>query len=183
MSDLITLPSRLPVAPSDYGDISVARLSQKHLDSLCEACRASASHVRPWLGNSLCPITPTATRQCIEEMEKKRASGYGITYLLMSEATCLGMGIINYIHPLHATANLGYWIRPEACGRGLAVNLCQSLAKLAFSQISLQRLELLVEPGNKASMRVADKLGAQREGLCRKRVFGRDAYLYALLAN
>ncbi|WP_232362684.1 GNAT family N-acetyltransferase [Salinimonas chungwhensis] len=171
------------MASSGYGNISVVRLAYKHQDSLCDACRASSGHVRPWLGNSLCPLTPSATRQCIEEMEKKRESGYGITYLLMGDGVCLGMGIINYIHPLHATANLGYWIRPEACGNGLAVNLCESLAKMAFSQINLHRLELFIEPGNKASMRVAEKLGADKEGLCRKRIFGRDAYLYALLAG
>lgn len=179
----MTLPARLPVAQSTPDNISVVRLASKHEDALCDACRASSQHVRPWLGSQLCPLTPSATRQCINDMEHKRATGYGITYLLMQQDTCLGMGLINHIHPLHNTANLGYWIRPEACGQGLAVALCQSLMKLAFAQMSLQRLELFIEPNNKASMRVADKLGAEKEGLCRQRIFGRDAYLYALLAN
>ncbi|WP_232367566.1 GNAT family N-acetyltransferase [Alteromonas pelagimontana] len=147
---------------------------------LCEAAQKSVHHVRPWLGSGCCPVTPVAARQCIDELEQKRERSYGITYLLVMEDSCLGMGLINYVHPVHRSANLGYWIRPEACGQGLAVALCKSLQKLAFLQMDLCRLELYIEPNNKASLRVAEKLGAEKEGLCRKRIFGRDALLYSL---
>ena len=87
----------------------------------------------------------------------------------------------DHIHHAHLSANLGYWLRPDACGRGLATAICNALKKLAFSQMNLHRLECFVEPNNKASLRVAERIGAIKEGLCRKRVFGRDALLYALV--
>ena len=183
MIDLSILPARLPTPKNTYGEVTVVRLGSRHIEALTEACRASADHVKPWLGAGLCPVTPAAVRKFVQDCEQKRHDGYGIVYLLMLDDRCLGMGIINHIHPVHEVANLGYWIRPEACGRNLAVTLCQSLQKLAFSQIQLNRLELFIEPANKASMKVATKLGALSEGLCKKRVFGRDAYLYALTTN
>jgi len=183
LTDLTTLAARLPVAHADYDQLTVARLSGRHTQALAEACVFAASHVKPWLGTALCPVTPAAVRKFIDDAEHKKDAGYGITYLMMDGQRCLGMGFINYIHPVHYTANLGFWIRPDACGKGLAVALCKSLTKLAFSQMQLHRLELFIEPANKASMKVAQKLGAQPEGLCRKRIFGRDAYLYALLAE
>ncbi|WP_245953221.1 GNAT family N-acetyltransferase [Alteromonas aestuariivivens] len=148
--------------------------------ALCEAGQASIHHVRPWLGSELCPVTLPAARQCIEILKQQREQGYGITYLLLHNERCLGMGLINYIHPVHKSANLGFWIRPDACGKGLAVGLARTLVKLAFSQMGLQRIELLIEPGNKSSQRVAIKLGAEKEGVCRKRIFGRDALLFSL---
>lgn len=160
--------------------MQIQRIAHKHASMLCEAGQQSAAHVRPWLGNALCPVTPAASKQCISDMEAQRERGYGITYLLVEENQCLGMGIINYIHPVHLCANLGFWLRPDACGRGLATALCRALMKLGFSQMGLHRLECLVEPNNKASLRVISRLGAAKEGLCSKRVFGKDALLYSL---
>ncbi|GGW94897.1 GNAT family N-acetyltransferase [Alteromonas halophila] len=180
MIDLTVLPSRLPPVQSDSQQLQVQRLALKHADMLSVAGQQSAAHVRPWLGNTLCPVTPAASKQCITGMESQREQGYGITYLLIDDDQCLGMGLINYIHPVHLSANLGFWLRPDACGRGLATALCRSLIKLGFSQMGLHRLECLVEPANKASLRVVTRLGAEKEGVCRKRVFGRDALLYSI---
>ncbi len=182
MIDLSILPARLPPIRTEQGPINIERIGMKHTESLCEAGQVSAQHVKPWLGASLCPVTIAATKQCINALDSSRHQNYGITYLMLKEDRCLGMGIINYLHPLHLTANLGYWIRSDACGQGLAVALCQSLIKLAFSQMNLHRLECFIEPNNKASLRVVDKLGAEKEGLCRKRIFGRDALLYSITA-
>lgn len=183
MIDLSTLPSRLPAIATTASPINIERISDKHADMLCEAAQQSITHVRPWLGTALCPVTPAQARQCITTLKAQRESGYGITYLLVMDGKCLGMGFINYIHPLHGNANLGFWIRPEACGQGVAVKLGQALKKLAFNQMNLCRLELFIEPNNKASLRVAEKLGAEKEGFLRKRINGRNALLYAVTSE
>ena len=183
MIDLSVLPSRLPPILTSEGQVEVQRLAHKHADMLSEAGQQSAAHVRPWMGNAVCPVTPAASKQCIRDMEAQRGHGYGITYLLIANERCLGMGLINYIHPVHLSANLGYWLRPDTCGRGLATALCRALMKLGFSQMGLNRLECLVEPNNKASLRVLSRLGAEKEGLCRKRLYGKDALLYSLTSE
>jgi len=160
--------------------VTIQRIAPKHTYALCEAAQHSINHVKPWLGASVCPVTPALAKQCIQKFESDRESGYGLTYLLIHNDRCLGMGIINHIHHTHLTANLGYWLRPDACGKGLATAICEALKKLAFNQMNLHRLECLIEPNNKASIRVAQRIGATKEGLCRKRVFGRDALLYSI---
>ena len=180
MIDLSILPSRLPPIQTEQGPVTIQRIASKHCLALCQAGQQSIHHVKPWLGASVCPVTPALAKQCIDKMEEAREMGYGLTYLLMHEDSCLGMGIINYIHPVHLTANLGYWLTPQACGKGLATAICEALKKLAFSQMNLHRLECYVEPNNKASIRVAERIGGVKEGLCKKRVFGRDALLYAI---
>ena len=180
MIDLSILPSRLPPIHTEQGPVTIERIHAKHIHPLCEASQQAIHHVKPWLGSTLCPVTPALAKQCVNDMEAAREAGYGLTYLLMHDEKCLGMGIINYIHHTHLTANLGYWLTPQACGKGLATAICESLKKLAFTQMNLCRLECLIEPNNKASLRVAERIGASKEGVCRKRIFGRDALLYSI---
>lgn len=181
MIDLSTLPSRLAPITTQSAPITLERIGPQHCKALCESGTKAANSVKPWLGSTLCPTNPTAAKSCIEKLENARQSGYGIAYLPMYDGNCLGMGIINYIHPIHRCANLGYWIAPEASGQGLGKLVCDRLITLAKRHLNLIRLELFIEPANIASIRLAEKMGAQKEGLCRKRVFGRDAFLYSLL--
>jgi RimJ/RimL family protein N-acetyltransferase len=59
------------------------------------------------------------------------------------------------------------------------------LARFGFEDLGLQRIEITAAVGNVASQRVAEKIGAVREGLLRNRFLlqGRshDAYLYSLI--
>jgi len=82
---------------------------------------------------------------------------------------------------------LGYFVRTSERGRGLAGDLSRLLVQFAFADLRLQRLEILVEPANAASLRVAEKLGAVREGVLRHRLLihgtPRDAVMFSLLPD
>jgi ribosomal-protein-alanine N-acetyltransferase len=181
--DLCVLPAKLPPIPTQQGPVSIERVHSNHALALSEAGLRACDTVQPWLGKTLCPTSLRAAQQTISQLEESRANGYGLCYLMMFDQQCLGMGIINYIHPIHGNANLGYWLVPNARGQGLATLLCQRLIRLAFSQIELSRVELYIEPENHASIALARKIGAVKEGLCRNRVFGRDALLYAIVED
>jgi RimJ/RimL family protein N-acetyltransferase len=83
-------------------------------------------------------------------------------------------------------ANLGYWVRSSCTGRGVATAATQLIAQFGFEVLTLQRLEILTEVDNKASQRVAEKAGALREGILRKRLVIQgnsvDAVVYSLIA-
>jgi len=59
------------------------------------------------------------------------------------------------------------------------------VARLGFAQLGLQRIEIIAAVDNLASQRVAEKAGAVREGLARKRLLVRgepqDAFVFSLL--
>ena len=101
------------------------------------------------------------------------------------ESPYLGGCGINGLDGLHRFANLGYWIRTAAVGRGVATAAARLTADFGFEQLALERLELVIEPANTASIRVAEKLGAQREGLLRRRLNfegeQRDALMFSLI--
>jgi RimJ/RimL family protein N-acetyltransferase len=97
----------------------------------------------------------------------------------------LGSMGLNQIETLNRAANLGYWIRTSATGRGVATAAGGLALRLAFEHLGLVRVGIYGSVENTASLRVAEKLGAQREGVMRKRLLlhGRhhDAALYSIL--
>jgi len=66
---------------------------------------------------------------------------------------------------LHAA--LGYWLVPAARGRGLGLAAARALSRWGFDVLGLSRIELAILPGNHASRRLAQRLGARHEGLRR----------------
>ena len=82
-------------------------------------------------------------------------------------------------------ANLGYWVRTSRIGEGIATAAAKLVARSAFEQFGFQRLEIVVQVNNLPSLKVADKIGAVREGLLRNRLYlhgsPRDAYMHSLI--
>ncbi len=82
---------------------------------------------------------------------------------------------------------LGYWVKREARGRGVATRALILLSRWAFAELGVARVQLLTEPENRASQRVAEKAGFRREALLRSYVelkgTRRDVYMYALLGE
>ena len=84
------------------------------------------------------------------------------------------------------TGQLGYWCVPWARGRGLTTRALWVLCRHGLEQLQLGRLELVTDPDNSASQRVAEKVGFRREGLLRSHLVHpdgrrRDSVMFSLL--
>lgn len=67
--------------------------------------------------------------------------------------------------------NLGYWVRTSEHNRGVASEAARLLAKAAFEDLpELNRIEVIAAVENLPSQRAAEKAGAAREGVLRKRL-------------
>lgn len=95
-----------------------------------------------------------------------------------------GVGI-NQINRAHNFANLGYWVKTAEAGKGIATTATKFAVLFGFRELKFTRLEILTALENKVSQRVAEKVGAKREGILRNRLlFHRhplDAVLFALI--
>ena len=82
-------------------------------------------------------------------------------------------------------AEIGYSLHRDWQGRGLASETLQLVLPYLFQEYGLRRIEADVDPRNRASCRLLEKLGFVREGLLRQRwlVDGQlcDSALYGLL--
>jgi RimJ/RimL family protein N-acetyltransferase len=80
---------------------------------------------------------------------------------------------------------IGYWMKREARGQGVATRALRLIVRWAARERGIARIQLTTEPDNVASQRVAEKAGFQREGLLRSwmEIKGRrrDVLMYSLL--
>ena len=84
-------------------------------------------------------------------------------------------------------AEIGYWIAAEARRRGIGTRATRMLASWALDHLGLDRVELLANPDNEASGRLAERAGFTREGTLRRyrRRHGEreDLVMFSLLAE
>jgi RimJ/RimL family protein N-acetyltransferase len=79
-------------------------------------------------------------------------------------------------------AAVGYWLAPQARGRGFATRAVRLIARWAFDvEPGLVRMELLTLVGNQASGQVALRAGFQREGVLRRYLSFRDGLVDAVM--
>ncbi|MBA2742159.1 MAG: GNAT family N-acetyltransferase [Actinobacteria bacterium] len=81
---------------------------------------------------------------------------------------------------------IGYWVATEARGGGVCTRALRVLSRWALDELALARLELITDPDNLASQRVAVKVGFQREGVLRSHLLHpdgrlRDSVMFSLL--
>lgn len=74
---------------------------------------------------------------------------------------------LNEIDEQNRSANLGYWVRSDRVGRGLATAATRSLASFGLGDAGFHRLRIVMSVRNEASRRVAEKAGAGYEGIAR----------------
>jgi RimJ/RimL family protein N-acetyltransferase len=82
--------------------------------------------------------------------------------------------------------HIGYWCAKESRGRGVTTRALRVLCGWAFAELGLERLELITDPENRASQRVAEKVGFRREGVLRSHLLHpdghrRDSVMFSLL--
>jgi ribosomal-protein-serine acetyltransferase len=77
---------------------------------------------------------------------------------------------LNQFNRLNNFANLGYWIRQSCQRHGLATEISGMLTNFGFEALRLTRIEIVVAHENVPSRRVAEKVGAQLEGVARNRL-------------
>lgn len=153
--------------------------------SLLEAALESVAEVSPWLPwcHSKLRLKDT-TEWIVEQIELRDAEQAYQFAIVGSSGEYLGGCGLNNLNEEHRFANLGYWVRTRAAGKGHATAAVKELASWGFENTGLNRLEIVVAVGNRPSQRVADKAGAVREGVLKDRLClheqAHDAIMYSI---
>jgi [ribosomal protein S5]-alanine N-acetyltransferase len=67
----------------------------------------------------------------------------------------------------HRTAEIGYILGKQHWGKGMMTEAINTALDYGFNEMSLNRIQALIDPRNEASKRVAEKHGFQYEGTFR----------------
>ena len=84
-------------------------------------------------------------------------------------------------------AEIGFIVRPDWQGQGVATEAVGAVLRFAFAEMDLRRVEADADPDNAGSLALLARLGFQREGLARQRwlTFGtwKDSVMLGLLRD
>jgi len=122
---------------------------------------------------------------CRDEWDSGQSFCFAIVRAL--DGAFLGSVGLNQLNHIHKFANLGYWVRSGYTGQGVASASVRLVARFGLRELGFNRLEIVVPAGNRPSQRVAEKVGARREGVLRNRIVLRGrmdhAVMYSLVAE
>ncbi len=157
------------------------------VDALYDAIIESYKELSPWMlwcqENYQKEASTTFIMSCEETWRNDTA--YGFAIIDVETGLLLGSVGINQINRPYRMANLGYWMRTSCAGRGVASSATILCARFGFEQLNFERIEIMASVGNLASLRVAEKVGAVREGVLRRRLWlsdgPHDAVLFSLI--
>ncbi len=153
--------------------------------ALFEALTVSRAEVGRWMPELQAPLSLDHLRAWVRDLPAIEARSFELNRLIEDpmDGTMLGSVGLARLSQVHRCAGLFYWVHSGRTGRGVATQAIRAMAEEAFAALKLQRVELLIAVGNVASLRAAEKAGAQREGLLRKRFMLADGSHDALLLS
>ncbi len=167
----------------DAGRVLLRPPRMKDAEAIYEAVHVSVSELMPWMDWCSPDYSIEDTLDRLKTLPRVWDDGEAYDFAIVDAESgqILGLCGINQIIQRHQFANLGYWIRSDRTGEGIATEAAQLLAKFGLRDVGLQRVEIVVGAENWASQRVAEKAGAQFEGILRKRIKIGDRYIDAAM--
>jgi RimJ/RimL family protein N-acetyltransferase len=123
----------------------------------------------PWCHEN---YTISESETFIESLEEKWRNGKDFGFAIFDAKTneFLGGTGLNQPSRTHKFYNLGYWVRVSRQNRGICTEATRILAKTAFEDLPINRIEILMAIENIPSRKAAEKSGAKYEGILRNRL-------------
>jgi ribosomal-protein-serine acetyltransferase len=172
--------------PLTDGTITLRAPRLEDAPAHCDAVLESLAQVGRWLDWAHDGYAAGDSSAFIARAITGHENGEMYEFLIFDDAgDFIGGCGLNRLDTRFLKSNLGYWVRTGAAGRGVATAATGLLARFGFEQLGLQRIEIIAATGNIASQRVAEKVGAQREGVLRNGIRYRgeniDAVCFSLI--
>ena len=157
-----------------------------------EAVDASLDHLLPWM--PWARFEPQSLDEKLEVARRFRGEfdlGLNFVYGVFEPDESRALGGSG-LHPRGGEGSLevGYWVRADAVGQGIATEVAAVLTRAGFEHFGLTRVDVQVDPENERSARVPQKLGFKLDGRLRARLEPkedggprRDSLLFSMLAS
>ena len=125
-------------------------------------------------------------RAAISRLLREREQGVTVAHVIVDRDRVVGrVTLSNIVRGPFQSCNVGYWVSADANRHGHATAAVRQIARVAFRELGLHRIEAGTLVHNTGSQRVLERNGFGRIGIARAylRIAGRwqDHLLYQLL--
>ncbi|HXA58111.1 MAG TPA: GNAT family N-acetyltransferase [Streptosporangiaceae bacterium] len=150
----------MSVAPASASRVVLRKVGYEDQDEFLELTGASAELHRPWIS---LPVTPGEFAAYVARFDQETAVGF----LVCLRDTGAIAGIVNIgqiVRGSYQRAVLGYGVFRPSAGHGYVSEGVGLAVRHGFETLGLHRIEADIQPGNKASRDLVERLGFRREG-------------------
>lgn len=178
-----------PSPPLSDGVVTLRPWQERDVPAIVDAC--ADEDIAWWLDQVPQPYEEPDGRTYVAMTRRGWKEGTHAAFAITDAATgeVLGSVGLHWLDLDHGVAEVGYWVRKEARGHGIATRATRLAARWALTSCGMKRLQLRADQRNVASQRVAESAGFRREGVLRSVRFnsrqGRrvDFVMYSLLPD
>ncbi|TDD59105.1 N-acetyltransferase [Kribbella antibiotica] len=115
----------------------------------------ATAHFLPFIPQ---PFTVEDVQFWLKDMAEQRAAGTRFNWCVADAATDLGLGNLTLFRMEEGSGELGFWLHPDAQGRGVIVEAIELVAHWFFAA-GHQRLWIKTASTNGAARRTAERSG------------------------
>jgi RimJ/RimL family protein N-acetyltransferase len=126
----------------------------------------------PWAHNPE-SVSVDFQRARLATLREQWEAKTGFCYNMLAEIPGHGLVVVGIIalhqrrSPNPKAVEIGYWTRSGMSGQGICTRATQAIVLVALEELALERVQILSDKTNVASLRVIEKVGFKREGLLR----------------
>lgn len=132
------------------------------VERIVQACSDPIS--RHWLATLPSPYTRAAAERYLADCAWNAANGTQATWCVADRDTDTMIGNVAVMDLRNGGGELGYWMHPDARGRGLMTEAVGLVVEHAWTALDRHRLTLYAAAGNAASNAIATANGFTRYG-------------------
>jgi ribosomal-protein-serine acetyltransferase len=165
------------------GFVLLRRYQRTDINEVYPAVRESITDLSPWLEWCDENYSKEDAEQFIKHQSMWWEKGEVYNFAITDYKTRIYCGgcLFNHINRGDRYGNLAYWVRSSRIGEGIAAAASKLVANYGFEYLGLNRVEIVIALNNIPSIRVAEKVGATREGTLRNRIQIRDRVYDAVI--
>ncbi len=126
------------------------------------------------------PFSIYQTKDWVKKnLERYEKDGYGLWGVCLKETDELigDCGLVKQLVEGKAVVEIGYHIKREHWSKGYATEAAGACKDFGFNQLKLTKLISIIDPQNLPSIRVAEKIGFQKER--EAFIFNKDHIIYS----
>ena len=131
-----------------------------------------------WLGHKPAPYTLDDAIAYVQKRRELEATGACVTWVIADPEDDRVLGTILWFNwTAGVECEIGYWVHPEARGRGLAVRATRLVVGHVFETLGVKRVSAFAAADNVASRRVIERVGFRLYGIERYGAWVRDDHV------
>jgi RimJ/RimL family protein N-acetyltransferase len=153
-------------------DVTLTRARLDDVDDLVAAVNSSLDELRPWMPWAQVPATPASIGEFLERAVANWEAGHEFQFAIRGASSGGSVGVndggetgalVGFcgLHDRVGPGGLeiGYWVRSDHTGRGLATAAASALTSSALGLQGVSRVEIHCDAANLGSAAIPNKLG------------------------